>query len=586
MGKKAKPKGPPPAWWNTETHGKWTAKREDANNTFVEVLGHDVQGNTAALDAWAGIKSPAERRRLMSLSEEARLRDVDPAKFGNKAVDIAALSEKDKGWYEAWKTGHDRPFYDGDLKLLDWQKNFGSLEVYKGLQDGTIVNDGGIFVVSPEAVTTYGQKNLKFRQASTLVAAPDGVSLNVGPDSVKFKWKGTDETTRKHYEDKYAGYSFTQVVKNQSHGIGGFADRALEKVGVANWARNIIVPVVAAVAAAPLGPAAVAAAAAATSGPLLDENLHLGDKGYFIVDPANLVTGIGQGSAGVQKNLSGGADLFNTTEERVAARQGVVKGAAKVAAALIPGGGPLISAGLSALDSFNAAAAGTSSWGDAFVDAATSAGLAAIGMGGWSTVGKVGASAALSGAGAAVKGGSWGDVGISVGTSLAGSFAASAARSATMSMGMSSSNWQAATQGATSFGARYAGARWAGFDNNEALVSGVLGATSAIAGAKTEAARPGYAESTKAADSRSFLGNLSSEYRLNPTYSDLVTYGKDQQINPESVRRTGSTLFTGTDVTGRRVSGPAAGVRLGEDVEWWNTAGWGQTAAKKIVAGY
>ena len=80
-----------PSWWDNyveENPGaKWKPEYSNAYSAYQNILGREPE-NFGALTNWA-FKDYGEATRLMSLSEEALGRGVNPEDYGNVAIDPA-----------------------------------------------------------------------------------------------------------------------------------------------------------------------------------------------------------------------------------------------------------------------------------------------------------------------------------------------------------------------------------------------------------------------------------------------------------------------------------------------------------------
>jgi len=372
-----------PSWWNEEQHGEWTNDHAMALSGFQEVLGRGIaptSAEVAGINNWADYYHDHGYDGLtaqLSLSDEARLRGVDPTAYGNTIVDPETLSEKDREWYNAWAESHPgETFYSGILEQLSWRQGLYSVDVYRGMNDGTITVDGsGVITVTPEAVETYGGENLVFHhgRAGQLIRVPEDSGVVIEHRRV-FKGKRpegfTDEQWDKWMSEQNSdGYTLYSTSPPQKKGIGHYVSRGLKDIGLGSDAVDFVmaaVPVVATIVGGPLAGALTAPLAA----PFVDDALGI-NEAYFVTDPLGVTSGTHWGTEGMQRNLAGGMNFFNTTDaERFQLAQGIGRGIVGTVATIATGGlaGVAIGATWSAIQNVNRAAAGTQSWGDAFTN--------------------------------------------------------------------------------------------------------------------------------------------------------------------------------------------------------------------------
>jgi len=164
-----------PRWWNEKSYGKWKPEYTNALAAYRNLLGRDPE-NFAALKNWA-YKDYSQVVKLMSLEPEARGNGINPLDFGNEIIDPEELAGDDLEWYKAWREANpNAEFYSGHLDQLQVQSKLYSVEVYRGMNDGTITVDGsGVITVTLEAVETYGGENLVFHHgwAGQLIRVPE-----------------------------------------------------------------------------------------------------------------------------------------------------------------------------------------------------------------------------------------------------------------------------------------------------------------------------------------------------------------------------------------------------------------------------
>lgn len=372
-----------PSWWDEDKQGEWTNDHAMAYSGFREVLGRDIAPTGAevqGINNWANYYRDhgyAGLTAQLSLSDEARRRGVDPTAYGNTVVDPETLSKKDREWYDAWAEANpNETFYSGILEQLSWRQGLYSVDVYRGMNDGTITVDANnIITVTPEAVETYGGENLVFHHGGSgqLVRAPEDSGVVIARRRVYEGEKPegfTDEQWDKWMSEQNSdGYTLYNTSPSQKKGIGDYVSGALEDIGLGSDAVDFVmatIPVVATIAGGPLAGALAAPAAA----PFVDDALGI-DEAYFVTDPLGVTSGTYWGTEGARRNLSGGMDFFNTTDaERFQLAQGIGRDIVGTVAGLATGGlaGVAVGAAWSAIQNVNQAAAGLQSWGDAFAN--------------------------------------------------------------------------------------------------------------------------------------------------------------------------------------------------------------------------
>lgn len=372
-----KPKPTPtekPSWWKDE-YGEWTENHGLAGAAFQEVLGRGFAPSAAeiqGINAWAGFigdRGYDAATAQISLSAEAKARGVDPGSY-NEAVDVSTLSKKDKEWYDAWAEANpNQSFYSGLLEQLKWQQGLYSVDVYRGMNDGTITTNGNVITVTQEAIDKYGDGKLQFKNGNSgqIVRIPTGQLDNVwiqeettdfgdAPDG----WK--DEDWQKwQAEQNSGGYTTYRTSPEKKSGALDFASDIMGDLGLGRDFTNAVMAG-AGVTFAPLtaGQSMVAAA------PFAADNLGLGDAGYFAADPLNMGSGMAWGSEGAQRNVAGGADLLGVDAADIQMAQSIGQGVVGTAATLLAG--PAAGVAFSTVRQANAAAAGQQSWSDAFIN--------------------------------------------------------------------------------------------------------------------------------------------------------------------------------------------------------------------------
>lgn len=371
-----------PRWWNEKSYGKWKPEYTNALAAYQNLLGRDPE-NFAALKNWA-YKDYSQVVKLMSLEPEARGNGINPLDFGNEIIDPEELAGDDLEWYEAWREANpNAEFYSGYSDQLQVQSRLYSVEVYRGMNDGTITVDGsGVITVTPEAVETYGGENLVFHHgwSGQLIRAPEDSGVVIARRRV-YEGERPEGFTDEQWDEWMSaqnsdGYTLYNTSPSQKKGIGDHIAGGLEDIGLGSDAVDFVMattPVVATIAGGPLAGALAAPAAA----PFVDDALGI-DEAYFATDPLGVTSGIHWGTEGMQRNLEGAESVLG---DDAATIQGVGQAVAGTALSFVPGVGWALAAGFSALNQANRAAAGMQSWGDAFINAGISTVASRIGAG-------------------------------------------------------------------------------------------------------------------------------------------------------------------------------------------------------------
>ena len=354
-----------PRWWNEESYGKWKPEYTNALAAYRNLLGRDPE-NFAALKNWA-YKDYSQVVKLMSLEPEARGNGINPLDFGNEIIDPEELAGDDLEWYEAWREANpNAEFYSGHLDQLQVQSKLYSVEVYRGMNDGTITVDGsGVITVTPEAVETYGGENLVFHHgwAGQLIRVPEDSGVVIARRRVYEgdKPEGfTDEQWDKWMSEQNSdGYTLYNTSPSPKKGIGDYVSGWLEDIGLGRVARDLLM------------------VSMGMPEPLMENELGI-DKAYFITDPLGVTSGITWGSEGMRRNREGAESVLGDDAATV---QGVGQAVVGTALSLCVPGGWALAAGLSALNQANQATAGMQSWGDAFIKAGISTAASRIGAG-------------------------------------------------------------------------------------------------------------------------------------------------------------------------------------------------------------
>jgi len=371
-----------PAWWNEESHGEWGEDQAQAVHALETVLGRRVGPNEAAgVNNWANYVRDhgyTAATAQISLSDEARMRGVDPGAYGNTIVDPASLSGEDKEWYDAWAEAHPgESMYSGLLEQLGWRQDLYSVDVYRGMNDGTITVENGVITVTPEAIERYGEDNLLFfhrnrNGPAQLIRVPEGSNLWIQEQQV-FEgetpegWTD-DQWTQWMAEQNSGGYTLVNTRPERKHGIVSEFHDAVDHVFGDTVADIATIAVGAGLGVLTGNPVIAGLGLAASSAPALD-SLGL-DEAYFVTDPLGVTSGLMYGTEGMERNLEGAQSVLG---DDAGMYQGIGRAVAGTALGLIPGFGPLASTAFSAMSSFNQAAAGYQSMQDAFIQTGISA---------------------------------------------------------------------------------------------------------------------------------------------------------------------------------------------------------------------
>ena len=354
-----------PRWWNEESYGKWKPEYTNALAAYRNLLGRDPE-NFAALKNWA-YKDYSQVVKLMSLEPEARGNGINPLDFGNEIIDPEELAGDDLEWYEAWREANpNAEFYSGHLDQLQVQSRLYSVEVYRGMNDGTITVDGsGVITVTPEAVETYGGENLVFHHgwAGQLIRVPEDSGVVIARRQV-FEGDKPEGFTDEQWDEWMSaqnsdGYTLYNTSPPQKKGIGDYVSGALKDIGLGRDFVDLVM------------------VSMGMPQPFMEHALGI-DEAYFITDPLGVTSGITWGSEGMRRNLEGAESVLGDDAATV---QGVGQAVVGTALSLFVPGGWALAAGFNALGQANQAAAGMKSWGDAFINAGISTVASRIGAG-------------------------------------------------------------------------------------------------------------------------------------------------------------------------------------------------------------
>lgn len=426
-----------------------------ARQAYKDVLGREAE-NDKVVANWAKLGSYDRITRVMSLEPEARSRGVDPTAFGNKAIDPSTLKPKEREWYDAWAATNGGTFFDGHKELLGWHADFGTLDVYRGRQDGTIQSGpNGETIVTQAAVDRYGADNLKFSGSNQgdIIIAPIDSGIKVGNSTGKLGEGGGE------YKQQWAdqGYAVRATTGNVDSGIGGWIS---DKTGIdEKWT----VPAV----QIGLSAANPGTFALATAGNVLG-----GDRGAFIADPINMTSGVAGGQERYMANLRGGASITGMEIDDVSRAQGYGQAAVAVAASIV---NPFAGAAISSAGAANRAAV-DGDWKTAGITAATAFATAGVASMGLTPLQAAGAAGGIDAGATLAGGGSVSEAFENAAWAAGGSFAGSAVGAAAGFEG-------AAAQGLTSAGVSYGiqGLRTGDWSSAEAFANAALSGVGAWA---------------------------------------------------------------------------------------------------------
>lgn len=370
-----------PSWYNEEAHGKWRSRYSDVYSAYMEVLGREPE-SMQMLSGWGGL-SYDRLLGLLSLSDEARSRGVDPADYGNEVVDPETLSGSRREWYDAWQEYHPgETFYSGLWDHLDGIKDVGNINFYRALEEGSVIKDpNNLYVITPRALEQYNSEN---DNRIVIYGTNAGVPV-IAPKDADIEWHNADSFSDDAYSEYVSGayggqFGDTEFAMRSTTGnpTSGLMDAARDFAGDLGIGRDLFDAVVA--AAVVMNPAFLPVTATFAA-PALSRVAGLDDQAFFITDPLGVTSGLAHGSEGMQRNLAGGMDLFNTSDAgRFQTVQGIGQGVVATVAGLATGGlaGVAVGGAIAAGRNANLAAAGMQSWGDAFTNTLISTASSAL----------------------------------------------------------------------------------------------------------------------------------------------------------------------------------------------------------------
>ena len=562
-----------PAWWNSEENGDWTGAQAESYHAWQSVLGRDP-GTSQGINLLSGM-GYEDAVQALSLTPEARMRGVDPTKFGNEILSADDVPEDLKPYYDEWaRINGDEPFYSGHEQLLRWQKDMGSVEVQQAINDGTIQQLGPqAYQVTQAAVDKYGADKLRFTgyNRNAIIMVPKGSGVQVGRKKHGTSTarlyeadaeEGEDPWTKQYVDEGYDVYLATGSVHQ------GFMDRIQHDVAHATGMSED--------AAATL---MFAGSGGTTGGDFINDVLGI-KEGYFMTDPGGFVSGWFYGDKGNQKNIEGamsftGGDKNDPDDWKKTQRlQGYGSSAFQAAIAFVPVVGWAISAGLGAARSMGQAQTGQAGWDQAVLSSAISAAAAWAGAGsdgsgasfagaGLGTAGRIGASAAAGAAQAAIYGNDVGTGALVGGLSgAAGAFANSAGAAANLG-NMSQAFVNAATAAAASYGGAYLTA-WGNGDevaDNAGFNALLAGASSLYDSYKTPANNAERYALAGGADA-GFLGRFGSDFGQRMDFAGMWDAATPWPTHRESLAAGRQAVFQPGPITGPQQ--PGAGSEMAD----------------------
>lgn len=354
----------PPSWH--EEGDRWTDDEAGVTSAFREVLGRDP-ANKNELLRWLEIganKGSDSVAQMLALTDEARARGVDPTVYGNEAVDPSTFTGWKKEYYDEWaKQNPGATFYSGHLNNLQWQKDFGSIDVYRALGDGSIERGrNGEYVVTQAAIDRYGADKLYFTgyHYGDMILTPkdSGIKIDRARNfkEPKKDSENYDAVVGWKNEWESQGYEIRQGLGPKPH--EGFIDRiqreVVEHTGMSEDAAATLMFV---------------GSGGTTGGDFLHDVLKV-DEGYFMTDPGGFTSGWFYGDEGIRHNLEGaarflGMDKNDPDDMNQIARYQGYGSAAFTTALSLTGLGAGVSAALNAAQQMGRAQVGQQDWGTA-----------------------------------------------------------------------------------------------------------------------------------------------------------------------------------------------------------------------------
>jgi len=427
---------------------------EEVRAAFREVLGRDPdREGLHAYMTW-GESGDWLKKDLAGSVEASRRKGLDHAKYGVKVKTLDELTETEKASYEKFgsKLGlGDVVFTPAVMKQLRAVEHaFRTPEAEEEFLNGNITvrmgKQGAEFTVTDRAVQRLGadlNPHLAGRQGTAWLF-PTSVKLNGEDTAVTMKNKRFSDA--QEIGENMPGYSYTSRIKKPGQGVFGEISGFLEdKVGMSEDLANVVTTV----GAFAINPYLAIPAA----GNLAYETLGV-KEGMFVSDPVGLWSGLTYGTEGYNRQIEGGASVFNTSEKKFAQNQSIVKTGIKVGLNFFGPAGMLASAGMSVVDNFNEAGANRMDWGKAMIASTVDVGMAAVGGGSaWSAAGAQATGAFVKGK--LVNDLSTSDAFKSAGWAAVASLAGSALGNAASRLAPATAGWQRAAGAASNLVANY-----------------------------------------------------------------------------------------------------------------------------------
>lgn len=346
----------------------WEAKREeDVRAAYQEVLGReaDESGLVNYLDS--GLSGDELRANLAS-SQEGRRRGADPTRYGAEAINVESLSGGDREAYDKWQQYNPgQTYYSTDRQYMDWVTDSMSLTTWEASQRGLIREDlarnadGSLMLnaegdpfhfvyVSPEANAFAADRGEKLyfngvKKGRTYF----GDFSNAKTDNIQLQ------------KPNEKGMQTGVGLGSPKLGVFGTISNLFQDLGMnEDWAATFT----------------LAVTGGASIGQFGDEVLKIKES-YFLSDPFNISSAALYGREGYEKNIAGGASLFNADEQSFAEAQGI---ASQVATTILMFVNPFVGMAVSAMRTYGQYQLGAMSAGQAFSSIVISAASSLIGM--------------------------------------------------------------------------------------------------------------------------------------------------------------------------------------------------------------
>ena len=355
-----------PSWYNEKEHGVIGKNRKKVLSAFEEILGRSP-ASVEELDNWTAFVAEngnATLKKMLSLTPEALRHGTDPTKYGNEVVDPSTFTGWKKEYYDEWaKQNPGATFYSGHLNNLQWQKDFGSIDVYRALGDGSIERGrNGEYVVTQAAIDRYGADKLYFTgyHYGDMILTPKGSGIKIDRarnfkepkedsenyDAVvgwKNEWESQGYEIRQGLGPKPHEGLMDKVKGELSHSLGLSDDQASLALNAISGGTSV--------------------------GDTFQEVLGI-KEGLFMTDPGGFTSGWFYGDRGNRENLEGAASFLGMDKNdpddmnQIARYQGY--GSAAFTTALsFTGWGAGVSAALNSARQMGRAQVGQQDWGTA-----------------------------------------------------------------------------------------------------------------------------------------------------------------------------------------------------------------------------